>query len=206
MRIWAWSANIGSELAEFSRRYFFSGAMLAYVLVSAYAWMQFPYDNLCDPDQPTQVRTGDYVSKTSDGSTTVTRVEQSTAMVFCHQSWIRLDGFPFPPTSRLQPPGKTWMRGSQDTLTNVYGWFSVGALVGFIIYFFGAAIARFFTSWFRGVYTPTGQNQHIDFSSNPEITAYVPQIKRGGFPFPILACDVDEIDQVGIEKPIHAPR
>lgn len=40
-----------------------------------------------------------------------------------------------------------------------------------------------------------GASQHIDFSSNPEIFAYVPQIKQIGQPFPYLACDIDDIDQ-----------
>jgi hypothetical protein len=42
---------------------------------------------------------------------------------------------------------------------------------------------------------PEGATQHIDFSSNPEIFAYVPQIKVGGQPFPYLVCDIDDIDQ-----------
>jgi hypothetical protein len=42
---------------------------------------------------------------------------------------------------------------------------------------------------------PEGDSQHIDFSSNPEIFAYVPQIKKIGQPFPYLACDIDDIDQ-----------
>ena len=42
---------------------------------------------------------------------------------------------------------------------------------------------------------PEGDSQHIDFSSNPEIFAYVPQIKQIGQPFPYLVCDIDDIDQ-----------
>lgn len=41
---------------------------------------------------------------------------------------------------------------------------------------------------------PAGSSQHIDFSSNPEIFAYVPQIKRSGWPFPFLICDTIDID------------
>jgi hypothetical protein len=44
-------------------------------------------------------------------------------------------------------------------------------------------------------YSPEGDDQHIDFSSDPEIFAYVPQIKRNGFPFPFIVCDIDELDQ-----------
>lgn len=43
MRIWASSSTLGGELARFSRRYFFSGALLAMAIVSAYAYAQFPY-------------------------------------------------------------------------------------------------------------------------------------------------------------------
>lgn len=196
MRIWGRSASIGSELAQFSRRYFFSGALLAYVLVSAYAWLQFPYDNLCDPDQPITGASGVYQYQAPDGTIIPTTVTQDTEVVFCQQSWLYLDRFPFPPTSALQPAGLTWMRGSQETLTDVYGWFSLAVLVFFIVFLFGAAITRFLFSWFRGVYSPAGQDQHIDFSSNSEMTAYVPQIKRGGFAFPMLACDVDQLDKV----------
>lgn len=54
---------------------------------------------------------------------------------------------------------------------------------------------NFFLSWFRGVYVIDGQDQHIDFSANPGIFCYVPQIRWAGFPFPFLACDIDRIDQ-----------
>jgi hypothetical protein len=42
LRIWAPAPLIGTQLAVFSRRYFFSGALLTFSLVSAYAWAQFP--------------------------------------------------------------------------------------------------------------------------------------------------------------------
>jgi hypothetical protein len=49
VRIWGWSPLIGAELVVFSRRFFFTGAMIAFAIVSSFAWAQFPYDNLCDP-------------------------------------------------------------------------------------------------------------------------------------------------------------
>ena len=33
----------------YSRRYFFTGAVVAFVISSSYAWSSFPYDNVCDP-------------------------------------------------------------------------------------------------------------------------------------------------------------
>jgi hypothetical protein len=55
MRIWGWIPTIGAELPKFSRRYFFSGSLLALCIISAYTWAAFPYDNLCLPDNPTEV-------------------------------------------------------------------------------------------------------------------------------------------------------
>jgi hypothetical protein len=42
---------------------------------------------------------------------------------------------------------------------------------------------------------PEGGSQDIDFSSNPEIFAYVPQLKYVGHPFPYICCDIDDLDQ-----------
>lgn len=161
--------------------------------MSSYAWAQFPYDNLCDPDvhdgpavdgeyQNVELLSGDIIP-----SVTVT---QTTPVVYCSQSWRNVGGLSFPQTSRIQPDGRSWMSGEQETLTDIYGWTTVGVLALFVVYYFGSAILNFCLSWFRGVYAPRGQNQFIDFSSNPEIFAYVPQIKLIGFPFPFLACDI----------------
>jgi hypothetical protein len=198
LRIWSWSPNIGSELAKFSRRYFYSGALLAYFLASAYAWAQFPYDNLCDPteDYRSYGKSGQYSYLTEGGEEDVTEVNQDWAVQYCTQSWLGAYVFPFPPTPRLQPPTLKWMDTSQAQLTTVYGWTAVLAVVVFVVIFFGAAITRYILSWFQGMYRPKGQNQHIDFSSDPDIDGYVPQVRAGGFPFPFLACDVHDIGEV----------
>jgi hypothetical protein len=87
------------------------------------------------------------------------------------------------------------MTDSQATFTLMYGWFSACAVFAFVLLFFGKAIHAFILSIFMGNYKSEGDSQHIDFSSNPEIFAYVPQIKQIGQPFPYLACDIDAIDQ-----------
>lgn len=208
MRIWAWSPELGSELASFSRRYFFSGAVLAYFLVSSYAWAQFPYDNVCDPDEPTFRTPATYVNILAPPEDTNLRfvtVSQDTEVVFCPQSWRSFDGFPFPPTARLQPEGLSWMRGTQESLANLYGWTACAAAVVFILFFFGTTIFNFLMSWVRGVYHAANQNQNIDFSSNDDINLYIPQIRGWGLPFPLLACDIDHIDHslIGWSDPIR---
>ena len=122
-RIWSSAPFLGAKLAIFSRRYFFSGALLAFVIASGYDWAQFPYDNLCDPESPTygNNRTFDNVvfldpKLNAEGPSSIT-VTQPTNVVGCNQDWRGLQGFPFPSTaSRLQSPGREWMTGQQVRL------------------------------------------------------------------------------------------
>ena len=172
MRIWANSASLGSELARFSRKYFFSLAVLAYAIMSAYQFAGFPYDNVCDVvDNPTFGGSGNYTNVTLSDDTIVDIItvspEQDAIVKFCRQSWQGFDGFLFPPTANSQPPGLQWMSDSQETLSNVYGYTALAFLVGYIFFFFGSAIKNFLVSWFRGVYQPTGESRFdsIGFSS-----------------------------------------
>jgi hypothetical protein len=47
LRVWSQGAKIGSEIAEMSRTYFFSTAIIVYALMSSYSFASFPYDNAC---------------------------------------------------------------------------------------------------------------------------------------------------------------
>jgi hypothetical protein len=163
MRIWANSPFIGSEVAQFSRKYFFSGAVLAYAIISAYAWAGFPYDNLCEVENnPYTGAAGTYTNvqlasdKNSDNLLTIT-VVPNQVFAYCDQSWQGFDGLPFPPTARSQPSGLRWMGDSQESLTNVYGWTAAAFFVGFVVLFFGSAIMNYLLSWARGVYKPSGK-------------------------------------------------
>jgi hypothetical protein len=95
------------------------------------------------------------------------------------------------------------MSDSQESLTDLYGITALVVLVAFVLFFFGGTLTRVFLSLFRGTYEPDGQNQQVDFSSVSEIFGYVPQIKLKAFPFPFLACNIDQIDQVSLEEPLR---
>ncbi len=119
-RIWQSAPFLGPKLAIFSRRYFFSGALLAYVIVAGYDWAQFPFDNLCEPENPTSGfnQTYQYVlflnpAKNTGEPQSIT-VEQPTNFIACDQDWRANEGFPFPGTAnRLQDPGRMWMTSEQ---------------------------------------------------------------------------------------------
>ena len=204
MRIWGWIPTIGSELPKFSRRYFFTGSVLALCILSAYAWAQFPYDNLCVPkgaqtENPERFFTNvnlTLVSKSEPFNTTVT---DPIDYVYCPQSWREVDGISFPPTPRIQPDDREWMARDGDESTErlimMYGITSLIYLIVFLLVLFGGATWTFFKSFVRGTYSPNGQNQRVDFSSLPEKAAFVPQIKLINRPFPYLACNIDYLDQ-----------
>lgn len=97
VRIWSWTPLIGAELAVFSRRFFFTGAALAFCIMSSYAFAQFPYDNLCDQVNPQGGFGGLYTDVTTEsegsifgterGSLGNINVTQDTNAVYCVQSW-----------------------------------------------------------------------------------------------------------------------
>lgn len=204
MRIWGWIPTIGAELPKFSRRYFFSGSILALCILSAYAWAQFPYDNLCVPEETSgEDFSGSFTNVSlplvDDADPFNVTVSSSTQFVFCAQSWREVSGLSFPPTPRIQPEGKNWMAREGDMtkerLISLYGWTALVYLVVYLVVMFGTSSWLFFMSFFRGTYSPDGQNQRVDFSSLTEKAAYVPQIKLIGRPFPYLACNIDHLDQ-----------
>ncbi len=89
LRIWGWAPLFGSELAVFSRRFFFNGALIAFAVVSSCIWAQFPYDNVCDlkEGESQAVLSGNYTIVTSDGvELDPVKVDQETNVVFCDQS------------------------------------------------------------------------------------------------------------------------
>eukprot|EP00529_Nitzschia_sp_RCC80_P003922 CAMPEP_0113487328 /NCGR_PEP_ID=MMETSP0014_2-20120614/25452_1 /TAXON_ID=2857 /ORGANISM="Nitzschia sp." /LENGTH=1050 /DNA_ID=CAMNT_0000381021 /DNA_START=457 /DNA_END=3609 /DNA_ORIENTATION=- /assembly_acc=CAM_ASM_000159 len=206
-RIWGWTPLIGSELAEFSRRYMFTATLVTFAIVSSYVFSQFPYDNICD-DLASQTFgdvNGTYTNVNYADGTSIyegqqnagkAEVTQTTTVRFCDQNWHNYDGWSFPANARLQgDSGLTWFNENQDRVTTIYGWTAVAIVIGTVIFLFGRGMIDLVMSLFTGVYHPEGESQHIDFSSNDEIFAYVPQLKFGGHPFPYLCCDIDEIDQ-----------
>lgn len=191
MRIWYLAPLIGKEVSVFSRRYFFSGALLALCITSSFVYAQFPYDNVCDSDA--SFDPGTYSAVTQKGEEIDVTIEEDKQVQYCSQRFRSVDGFAFPASPDWQRKGLEWMTDEQETLVALYGWTSVAMVVGFVVYIFGGAIKNFFFGIFRGIYKPTGRDQCIDFSTDQEIYAYVPQVRRGGYAFPFLACDVDGI-------------
>ena len=152
-RIWEPAPFIGTQLAVFSRRYFFTGALLAFAIVSSYAWAQFPYDNICIPDDPISGVAGTYDDvMILNGTTTTITVNEDDAARFCSQHWRSYSGVAFPASPRWQENGLKWMTPDQETLVSLYGWSSLVVLVVFILTVFGGTMVRYCLSWLKGMY------------------------------------------------------
>ena len=174
MRIWANSASIGAEVARFSRRYFFSGAVVAYAVINAYIWSGFPYSNLCEVEDPMTGAAGTYTNLTlgtGERSSETIVVEQDAFVRFCDQSWRIFEGaIKFPPTGKQQPENGIWMTDSQALLSSIFGITSAVYVGGYIMLLFSGAIVKYVGSFFCGFYKPTGEtnlsNEIKNFSSH----------------------------------------
>ena len=93
---------------------------MAYVISAGYDWAQFPFDNLCDPEDAASDFAGTYKNVTyldptlNDRGPNWITVTQPTNVVVCDQDWRASVGFFFPPTAnRLQSVDREWMTDQQ---------------------------------------------------------------------------------------------
>ncbi|KAL7563221.1 hypothetical protein ACA910_014494 [Epithemia clementina (nom. ined.)] len=169
LRMWRPSPDVGASLSRLSRNYFFTMALLIHIIMSAYWWSGYPFDNLCEGDN------GYY---------------------FCNQDFLR-SGI-FPPLPKMQPDGDKWMTKSQETITSLYAWTAFVILFIGIALLIKENIFPYIVSIFKSTYEPDGADQNIPFSAVKhlnELVAFVPQLRLPGFSHPLLACDISKIDR-----------
>jgi len=200
MRTWKPAPRMGTTISALSRKYFFSVAVAAMAVVGSYMWTGFPYDNLCvnDPSEAILRYQGTwdvYVHGSNTTDQTVTVEESFYSVRFCRQEYFRMKGVvAFPALPSFQPDGDEWMNPDQVKLTTIYGWTSVGVLVLVASIFLRNMIVSFL-NLFRGTYKPSGRDMNVPFSDVPAVCAYIPQVRSMNFAYPLLACDVDGLDE-----------
>lgn len=204
---------LGPKISQFSRKYFFTVAVLAMAVMSSYYWAGFPFDNLCPTNSTVPpewvgiwVHEKEIENTTSLFGTTPAVVEVEDPIIlnvgdndilykYCLQDFFRYrrneTSFPF--ISAQQREGSEWMTEDQEILTDVYGWTVVGIMV-LIILSFISGWWEAFMSLFKGSYVARGDDQGINFSDVPSISTFVPQVESPVYAYPLLACSVDDID------------
>mmetsp|Transcript_5812 Transcript_5812/g.13266 ORF Transcript_5812/g.13266 Transcript_5812/m.13266 type:complete len:1004 (-) Transcript_5812:1353-4364(-) len=192
---WQKAPFVGPETARFSRTYFNTAAILLGAISSGYAYARSPFTNLCscaDNDKECPAQDQFVFNNVMLQSGDDVEVQASNELFyFCNQKDIS-----FPPIPSVQGSVDKWMTDGQEHLTGVYG---VTCLILLILYFvviLGQQIFSTVLSLVKGMYKPKGCTQHKDFSSGIglESFAYIPQLERSGFHFPLLACNIDDID------------
>lgn len=199
MRTWKRAPQLGTKISEFSRRYFFSLAIFAMVLLSSYYWASFPFDNLCVDDSTNVTIEGEWMLMDRMGNTMNLSLRNETAVPThrrCVQDFFRFPrgsrAFPF--LSKYQIEGDEWMTEEQEFIADFFGW-TVVAVFGLIVLSFLWSWSEFIQNYYRGSYAPRGEDQNINFSEVPSISAYVPQVTSKVFSYPLLACNMDNVDK-----------
>ena len=210
MRSWERTPQLGTQISDFARNYFIPAAIALMAAMSAYAWSGFPYDNLCEDE-------GAFIHPGYFGEWFVTIPENRVQLFgftlfvlespkddafevsldskvyrWCNQDFRSYFGRrSFPPFPRFQDD--EWMSTDQEQLLEIYGIATVLILVGVIgIFLFRAAVS--IVEGLTGTYVPHGKDQGVAFSDNPTIDSYMPQVSSNIFPFPLLLCDIKDVD------------
>jgi hypothetical protein len=88
------------------------------------------------------------------------------------------------------------MTDEQTQLTIVFGWTCFVLLILYFVLVLGRLVFTSVLSIVKGTYKPSGIDQCKDFSSviGVETFAYIPQLEAPGLGFPLLVCNIDDID------------
>ena len=166
-RLWGTVPNVGTEVAEFSRKYFISFAVVAGTVVSAYDWALFNFDRVCNGDTGFEKGTYnvDIISKYGEQfneynveiatNATITVKDEvidiPRARVCNDDKCCQNVGFAWPPIpSQFESEEFLWMTDGQRIVTTAFGWFTAVVLVSWIIMTFGGAVVSFFKAFFVG--------------------------------------------------------
>eukprot|EP00587_Corethron_hystrix_P000893 CAMPEP_0113301106 /NCGR_PEP_ID=MMETSP0010_2-20120614/2474_1 /TAXON_ID=216773 ORGANISM="Corethron hystrix, Strain 308" /NCGR_SAMPLE_ID=MMETSP0010_2 /ASSEMBLY_ACC=CAM_ASM_000155 /LENGTH=1064 /DNA_ID=CAMNT_0000154675 /DNA_START=1736 /DNA_END=4930 /DNA_ORIENTATION=+ /assembly_acc=CAM_ASM_000155 len=229
MRSWRRVAKLGPTLATYGKFLLFC-SLLALVTMSAYAWSGFPYDNLCKSATETvgsfhreylgnhtlynwtldenqiknkPIRSQEPLSFMGPNSAfPLEPIQESDAVYYyCNQDLLSIGRFP-----PLPRENDAWMTDEQRKMVTILGLTSLTILLA----------AAFSGSWAlhgilrgifgdRGTYKACGEDMKKNFSNLDSKCVYIPQANSAYFSYPLLACDVRNIDEDLLEwnNPYH---
>lgn len=105
-------------------------------------------------------------------------------------------GISFPPVpTRFESETFKYMDEDQRLNSQIFGWTSTALIGIFLVFAFGGNLLKYIYSLFRGIYKPEGDDQQVDYSSVPNINGYIPQLRVGSYAYPLLVCDIDDVNQ-----------
>lgn len=207
LRVWMPAPQLGNEVAEFSREYFFPLVILALAIVNGYLYAMFPYDNVCATKSVAGMNyAGNYTYTATDSNDVeyVTVSEGDVLWKYCDQNILTKLKFPLT-SDGVESDDSEWMTDEQGDVVDIMGWLAFAMLIVVVLLKYTWASMEYVMSWFKSSYEPSGVDQGINYSVVPSISAYVPQVVDDNFNFPLLACKVDSIDPklIGWSDPLR---
>lgn len=105
MRSWKKAPQLGPNISQFSRRYFFTVAIAVMAIISSYYWSGFPFDNIC-PNNSINATYLETITILPANETNVSfafdiNFEEDIDYHFCNQDFMAMGSgptFPFVPT------------------------------------------------------------------------------------------------------------
>lgn len=203
LRTWRSAPYFGTQLADFSMKYFIWLAIVLGALVSAFDFVYFPFDHVCDAtnDQDAAIYENIAVTNvTANGEEVegnLTMAGGSFARVCsentCCQENVVFRKLGFFKPWRIEGDNFQWMSDEQGGTAIVYAVTAFSLLMGYIAIHFGVNFKLFVKSLMGGLSVEQSKVQNVDYSSIKNLDGYIPQITIGRFPFPLLLCDVKDI-------------
>jgi len=208
IRTWKRAPSVGPTIASISRKYFLAMAVGIMAIVCSYYWTGFPFDNLCIDEETPVDFTGEfemtpYKSSTIDFSTDVTSATVSEGdfnYKICSQDFtghLPRVAFPFVPSRARWIPDlepSEYMTETQLISTTYFGW----SAFAMMLVVFGKYAYLWYNQYkatYSGVYVPAGEVQGKPFSNEDSRSGYIPQVYSKAFAFPLIACQIDDIDE-----------
>lgn len=173
-----------------------------------FQWSGFPFDDLCEVSAQHQktfketvlnplveymdtaefVNTSKFETKDKEVEKLDKVVIQMNAYEFCDQDYLR--NLKFPPSTFIYE--HDWMQKNQKLFVELFGWISVACICVVTYILVGKKVLAMAQNP-EDTLNDT-KNQFIDFTCVSEIYAYIPQVIDEYFQYPLLACDLDNID------------
>ena len=205
LRTWRHKDHATARISSFSRRYFFSTALMMFAIVSSYFWASFPFDNLCEDVIPIGNHYyGTHQLQGEDGTTiSLNVVVGATGYRHCSQQLIGFKGWNFPALPQWQPEGDEWMSEQQELLVEIFGIVSVVFVVVVLAFMVLSVVYNKVSKLFCGV-KHRGTLKGVPFSKADGIVGYIPQVNSSVYAVPLLACtgyDEDIMEWEDLDRP-----
>jgi len=206
LRSWGPLPELGDDVAKLSRRVVFPFCLVTLIVVSQFYWSAFPFDDVCDTDETVSGDSsliGEHKLTTLSGQSYQVTVKESDEIYrFCDQDYLEhVSGL----LKFFVMEKDDWMSIDQEHLTFMFGLLFV-AVIGVLVF---VALRYDVLPNLRGVadgtFTTNERDSGQRYSDQKHIQAYIPQVPHRFFPFPLLACDIDDVDvsHIGWTDPLR---